>query len=86
MAGKPFLQQPNTKVAVVSAHICHPIAGSYEIAAGMQPATSGEMFFKGEPWKPATMIEAQRNGISMILQEANTISGCTFSARAVNVS
>ena len=47
------------------------------IAAGMQPATSGEMFFKGEPWKPATMIEAQRNGISMILQEANTISGCT---------
>lgn len=47
------------------------------IAAGMQQATSGEMFFKGKPWKPASMIEAQANGISMILQEANTIGGCT---------
>ena len=47
------------------------------IAAGMQQATSGEMFYKGRPWKPASMIEAQANGISMILQEANTISGCT---------
>ncbi len=47
------------------------------IAAGMQPATSGEMFFKGEPWKPASMIEAQHKGMSMILQEANTIPGCT---------
>lgn len=47
------------------------------IAAGMQPATSGEMFYKGEPWKPGTMVEAQRAGISMILQEANTIPGVT---------
>lgn len=47
------------------------------IAAGMQPATSGEMLFMGKPWKPASMIEAQHNGLSMILQEANTIPGCT---------
>lgn len=47
------------------------------IAAGMHQATSGEMFYKGKPWKPASMIEAQENGISMILQEANTIAGCT---------
>ena len=47
------------------------------IAAGMQPKTSGEMFFKGQPWNPSSMIEAQHNGISMILQEANTIGGCT---------
>lgn len=47
------------------------------IAAGMQEATSGEMFYKGEPWKPATMVEAQAKGVSMILQEANTISNCT---------
>lgn len=47
------------------------------IAAGMQEATGGEMFYKGKPWKPRSMIEAQANGISMILQEANTISGCT---------
>lgn len=45
------------------------------IASGMQPATGGEMFYKGSPWKPSTMVEAQDAGISMILQEANTIPG-----------
>lgn len=43
------------------------------IASGMQPATGGEMFYQGKPWKPETMVEAARAGISMILQEANTI-------------
>ena len=47
------------------------------IAAGMQPATAGEMIFKGRSWKPNNMVEAQNAGISMILQEANTIPGCT---------
>lgn len=47
------------------------------IAAGMQKATSGEMFYKGQPWAPESMVEAQRNGISMILQEMNTINNCT---------
>ncbi len=43
------------------------------IAAGMQPATAGTMEYLGKPWQPRTMIEAQKAGISMILQEANTI-------------
>ncbi len=47
------------------------------IASGMQPATGGEMAYIGKPWKPHTMIESQRAGISMILQEANTIPGVT---------
>lgn len=47
------------------------------IIAGMQPATSGKMFYKGKEWTPHSMVEAQENGISMILQEANTISGVT---------
>ena len=47
------------------------------IASGMQPATSGEMFYKGKPWNPHNMVEAQKAGISMILQEANTISHVT---------
>lgn len=47
------------------------------IAAGMQSATSGEMVYKGAPWKPSSMIDAHRHGISMILQEANTIPGIT---------
>lgn len=45
------------------------------IAAGMQGATAGEMEYLGKPWHPHTMIEAQRQGLSMILQEANTIPG-----------
>lgn len=47
------------------------------IASGMQPATSGEMFYQGRPWLPHDMVESQRAGISMILQEANTIPGVT---------
>lgn len=47
------------------------------IASGMQPATSGQMIYKGEPWNPKTMLEAQNAGIAMILQEANTIPGVT---------
>ncbi len=45
------------------------------IASGKQSATSGEMLYKGEKWEPSTMLEAQANGIAMILQEANTIPG-----------
>ena len=47
------------------------------IASGMQPATSGEMFFKGEPWHPKSMVSSQESGISMILQEANSIGNIT---------
>lgn len=47
------------------------------IAAGMQPTTSGEMYYKGERWNPKSMVESQRKGISMILQEANTIPHVT---------
>ncbi len=47
------------------------------IISGMQKATSGEMFYMGQPWNPATMVEAQKAGISMVLQEANTIPNCT---------
>ena len=31
------------------------------IIAGIQPATSGEMFYKGKPWKPANSLEAIQN-------------------------
>lgn len=47
------------------------------IASGMQPATSGEMIYKGKKWNPHNMVMAQNEGISMILQEANTIPGVT---------
>ncbi len=47
------------------------------IISGMQTATSGTMSYKGKPWNPKNMVDAQRHGISMVLQEANTASHCT---------
>lgn len=47
------------------------------IAAGMQPASGGDMFFKGQLHKPATMIEGAKAGFGMIVQEMGTISGIT---------
>lgn len=47
------------------------------IFAGMQQASGGEVYYKGEPWKPATMLEAQENGICMIVQETGTIPNIT---------
>ncbi len=43
------------------------------IIAGMQPASSGEMIYKGEPWNPTSMLMAQEHAIGMIVQEAGTI-------------
>lgn len=47
------------------------------IIAGMQSATSGEMFYKGKPWKPQTSLEAVRAGIGIIVQEMGTIPSIT---------
>lgn len=47
------------------------------ILAGMQPATSGEMFLNGAPHKPATMIDGAKKGIGMIVQEQGTVAGIT---------
>lgn len=43
------------------------------IIAGIQPATSGEMTYKGMPWNPSNALEAVQNGIGIIVQEAGTI-------------
>ena len=48
------------------------------ILAGMQPASSGEMFFKGKPHKPSTMIEGAALGIGMIVQEQGYVSGISI--------
>ncbi len=45
------------------------------IAAGMQKATSGEMIYLGKKWAPKTALEAQKNGICMIVQESGVIPG-----------
>lgn len=48
------------------------------IAAGMQHATEGTMYFKGKEWKPASMTDALANGIGMVVQERGTIGGISI--------
>lgn len=45
------------------------------IFAGVQPQVSGELFFDGKPYKPANMLEAQKTGVAMVVQEAGTMPG-----------
>ncbi len=47
------------------------------IIAGIQAATSGEMFYLGKPWSPRTSLEAVHNGIGIIVQEMGTIPNIT---------
>jgi len=43
------------------------------IFAGVQPPTSGELFRAGQPYSPKNMVEAQKKGVAMIVQEAATL-------------
>ena len=45
------------------------------IIAGIQKADAGEIRFHGQPWEPASMIDALEHGIGMIVQETGTIPG-----------
>ena len=47
------------------------------IFSGMQPADSGEMFYKGKPWKPLSMEWAGTQGVGMIVQETGTVPEIT---------
>ncbi|MDR2043422.1 MAG: sugar ABC transporter ATP-binding protein [Clostridium sp.] len=53
------------------------------IVAGIQPPTSGEMFFQGKPWKPSSMTGALSGGIGMIVQESGVIAGITIAENIV---
>lgn len=47
------------------------------IFSGMQPADSGEMFYKGNPWHPSSMEWAGTQGVGMIVQETGTVPEIT---------
>lgn len=44
------------------------------IIAGIHQATSGQMFYMGEKWKPGTSLEASKRGVGIIVQEVGTIA------------
>ncbi len=47
------------------------------IVAGINTASSGEMYIEGELWNPTSALMAQKNGVSIIVQEAGTIPNIT---------
>lgn len=47
------------------------------ILAGIIEETKGEIYIEGELWKPSSVLEAQKNGVAMVVQEAGTIENVT---------
>lgn len=47
------------------------------ILAGIADETKGEIYVDGELWKPSNVLEAQKNGVAMIVQEMGTIENVT---------
>jgi len=50
------------------------------IISGMLDRDSGELSLRGKPYDPKTMVQAQQEGVSMIMQEAGTVLGITVAA------
>ena len=50
------------------------------IVAGAQKADTGSFELKGESYEPKNMVDAQRKGISMVIQETGVIPRITVSA------
>ena len=50
------------------------------IYAGMQKCDSGEMYFYGERWEPASMTDALKKGVGMIVQENGTVPGISVAS------
>lgn len=47
------------------------------ILAGITEETKGEFYIEGELWKPSSVLEAQKHGVAMIVQETGTIENVT---------
>lgn len=45
------------------------------IISGIYGCDSGQLFLKGKPYSPTSMVDAQQKGVAMIMQEMGTISG-----------
>ncbi len=44
------------------------------ILAGITASTDGKIYFDGKNWSPSNVLDAQKNGVAMIVQEMGTIS------------
>ena len=49
------------------------------IFSGMYGFDEGELIYKGEKYSPTSMVDAQKKGVAMIVQEMGTVSGIGIS-------
>lgn len=47
------------------------------ILSGILGETKGEIYIEGELWKPNSVLEAQKKGVAMVVQETGTIENAT---------
>ena len=50
------------------------------VISGIYKGSGGKMFLEGRPYVPESVLDGERNGIRMIVQEMGTISGITVAA------
>jgi ribose transport system ATP-binding protein len=50
------------------------------VIMGVQKPNKGSMYFRGVEYKPESVLDARSKGISMIVQEQNTVSGISVAA------
>lgn len=50
------------------------------IVTGMQKANGGKMYFCGKEYAPKNSVDASKKGVSMIVQEQNTVGGLTVAS------
>lgn len=50
------------------------------VISGIYSCDRGEMFLEGKPYKPLSIMDGEKHGICMIVQEMGTISGITVAA------
>ena len=50
------------------------------IISGIYPATEGRMFLEGKEYKPTSILDGEKHGVKMIVQEMGTINGITIAA------
>lgn len=50
------------------------------VISGIYKESEGKMFLEGRPYAPESILDGEKNGIRMIVQEMGTISGITVAA------
>lgn len=50
------------------------------VISGIYPSDKGKLFLEGKEYRPSSILDGERNGIKMIVQEMGTINGISVAA------